>query len=72
VDPAGLHENHTDEGAIIFAVYRKPNIYPHSVGFADAKKKQAGSVDGSVVTRQQRHSGLVCRGSRARRMWLSA
>jgi anti-sigma factor ChrR (cupin superfamily) len=27
------HENHTDEGAIIFAVYRKPNIYHRSAGF---------------------------------------
>lgn len=27
------HENHTDEGAVIFAVYRKPNIYHRSAGY---------------------------------------
>lgn len=37
--PDSFHENHTDEGAIIFAVYRKPNIYQHSVGFAEAAKE---------------------------------
>jgi anti-sigma factor ChrR (cupin superfamily) len=31
--PNSFHENHSDEGAVIFAVYRKPNIYHHSVGF---------------------------------------
>jgi anti-sigma factor ChrR (cupin superfamily) len=31
--PNSCHENHTDDGAVIFAVYRKPNIYQHSVGF---------------------------------------
>lgn len=31
--PNSAHENHTDEGAVVFAVYRKPNIYHHSVGF---------------------------------------
>lgn len=36
--PNSCHENHTDDGAVIFAVYRKPNIYQHSVGFRDDGK----------------------------------
>ena len=36
--PNSFHENHSDEGALIFAVYRKPNIYHHSVGF-DAEQE---------------------------------
>ena len=31
--PNSFHENHSDEGAVIFAVYRKPNIFRHSAGF---------------------------------------
>ena len=31
--PNSFHENHSDEGAVIFAVYRKPNIFQHSAGF---------------------------------------
>jgi quercetin dioxygenase-like cupin family protein len=29
-----LHETHSDEGAIILAVYRKPNVFQHSTGYA--------------------------------------
>ena len=36
--PNSCHENHTDDGAVIFAVYRKPNIYQRSVGFHDDDK----------------------------------
>ena len=27
-----VHENYSDEGAVVFAVYRKPNIFQHSSG----------------------------------------
>ena len=29
-----FHETHSDEGAIILAVYRKPNVFQHSSGYA--------------------------------------
>lgn len=29
-----FHETHSDEGAIILAVYRKPNVFQHSTGYA--------------------------------------
>src|ERR1700716_2450896 len=29
-----FHETHSDEGAVILAVYRKPNIYQHSAGYS--------------------------------------
>lgn len=35
-----MHENHTDEGAVVFAVYRKPNIYHRSSGFRVATAKK--------------------------------
>ena len=28
--PGSLHENHSPNGAVLFAVYRKPNIYYHA------------------------------------------
>jgi anti-sigma factor ChrR (cupin superfamily) len=28
-----FHETHSDEGAVILAVYRKPNIFQHSTGY---------------------------------------
>jgi anti-sigma factor ChrR (cupin superfamily) len=34
------HENATDEGAIVLAIYRKPNIFQHSVGFESEAKKE--------------------------------
>ncbi|NKB58379.1 MAG: anti-Sigm factor, ChrR [Alphaproteobacteria bacterium] len=38
--PGSFHETHSDEGAILLAVYRKPNIFKHTAGFAaDANKK---------------------------------
>src|SRR5206468_360237 len=27
-----FHETHSDEGAVILAVYRKPNVFQHSTG----------------------------------------
>ena len=35
------HENHTDEGAIVLAIYRKPNIFQHSVGFGAQGKARS-------------------------------
>ena len=29
-----FHETHSDEGAIILAIYRKPNLFPYCTGFA--------------------------------------
>jgi anti-sigma factor ChrR (cupin superfamily) len=29
-----LHETHSDEGAVIFAIYRKPNVFQHSSGYS--------------------------------------
>ena len=28
-----FHETHSDEGAVILAVYRKPNVFQHSTGY---------------------------------------
>jgi anti-sigma factor ChrR (cupin superfamily) len=28
------HETHSDEGAVILAIYRKPNVFQHSAGYA--------------------------------------
>src|SRR6202453_205019 len=28
-----FHETHSDEGAVILAIYRKPNIFQHSAGY---------------------------------------
>ena len=29
-----FHETHSDEGAVILAVYRKPNVFQHGTGYA--------------------------------------
>jgi len=29
-----FHETHSDEGAVILAIYRKPNVFQHSAGYA--------------------------------------
>ena len=31
--PGSMHETHTDEGCILLAIYRKPNIFRDSAGF---------------------------------------
>jgi anti-sigma factor ChrR (cupin superfamily) len=31
--PGSFHETHSDEGAVILAVYRKPNIFKNSAGY---------------------------------------
>jgi len=32
--PGSFHETHSDEGAVILAVYRKPNAFQHSAGYS--------------------------------------
>ena len=34
--PGSFHETHSEEGAVILAVYRKPNAFQHSSGYARA------------------------------------
>ncbi len=31
--PGSFHETHSDEGAVILAIYRKPNIFKHTSGY---------------------------------------
>lgn len=31
--PGSLHQTHTDEGCVILAVYRKPNVFFNTAGF---------------------------------------
>ncbi len=33
--PGSFHETHSDEGAVILAIYRKPNIFKNTAGFYD-------------------------------------
>ena len=32
--PGSFHQTHSDEGAVIFAIYRKPNVFQHGAGYA--------------------------------------
>lgn len=32
--PGSFHETHSDEGAVILAIYRKPNIFKNTAGFS--------------------------------------
>ncbi len=34
--PGSLHETHSDEGCIILAIYRKPNVFFNTAGFKTA------------------------------------
>ena len=31
--PGSFHETHSDEGAVLLAIYRKPNVFQNTVGF---------------------------------------
>jgi hypothetical protein len=31
--PGSYHETRSDEGAILLAIYRKPNVFGHTSGF---------------------------------------
>ncbi len=31
--PGSFHETHSDEGAVLLAIYRKPNVFQHTAGF---------------------------------------
>lgn len=33
--PGSFHETHSDEGAVILAIYRKPNVFQNTAGFFD-------------------------------------
>ena len=33
-EPGSFHETHSDEGAILLAIYRKPNIFKNTAGFS--------------------------------------
>jgi quercetin dioxygenase-like cupin family protein len=35
--PGSLHETKTDEGCLLLAIYRKPNIFFHTAGFQKAE-----------------------------------
>lgn len=37
--PGSLHETRTDEGCVLFAVYRKPNVFFGTAGFRKANPK---------------------------------
>lgn len=40
-----FHETHSDEGCVILAVYRKPNVFQHTAGFyRDSSAKGFGDV----------------------------
>ena len=34
--PGSMHETHTDEGCVLLAIYRKPNVFFHTEGFTAA------------------------------------
>lgn len=38
--PGSFHETHSDEGAVLLAVYRKPNIFKNTAGFYDDPKQK--------------------------------
>jgi anti-sigma factor ChrR (cupin superfamily) len=42
--PGSFHETHSDEGAVLLAIYRKPNVFQHTAGFQrkDGEKGFAG------------------------------
>ncbi|MDE0718887.1 MAG: cupin domain-containing protein, partial [Rhodospirillaceae bacterium] len=31
--PGSFHQTHTDEGCVLLAVYRKPNVFQNTAGF---------------------------------------
>jgi anti-sigma factor ChrR (cupin superfamily) len=33
--PGSFHETHSDEGAVLLAIYRKPNVFQNTAGFFD-------------------------------------
>jgi anti-sigma factor ChrR (cupin superfamily) len=36
--PGSTHDNHSEDGAVVFAVYRKPNIFQHSSGLKASRR----------------------------------
>ena len=49
-----FHEIHSDEGAIILAIYRKPNLFPHSSGYSRTRPQAAARL-ASAGTKRRRH-----------------
>ena len=48
--PGSFHETHSDEGAVLLAVYRKPNIFKNTAGFYD-DPAQKGFEEGVAPTK---------------------
>lgn len=45
--PGSFHETHSDEGAVLLAVYRKPNVFQNTAGFY--KNDTAKGFDGDTA-----------------------
>ena len=43
--PGSFHETHSDEGAILLAVYRKPNVFQNTAGFYKDEKAKGYAAD---------------------------
>ncbi len=43
--PGSFHETHSDEGAVLLAIYRKPNIFKNTAGFYDDPAQQGFEAD---------------------------
>jgi len=54
-----FHETHSDEGAIILAVYRKPNVLQHSTGYARSSIASAEAAGDPAATTRQRLRSLL-------------
>lgn len=40
-----FHETHSDEGAVLLAIYRKPNVFQNTAGFFDAAEKKGYAAE---------------------------
>ena len=49
-----FHETHSDEGAVILAIYRKPNVFQHSTGYTRPAKSDC-------IAREQENCGTNIR-----------
>jgi anti-sigma factor ChrR (cupin superfamily) len=43
--PGSFHETHSDEGAVLLAVYRKPNMFQNTAGFYGDEKAKGFAED---------------------------
>lgn len=46
--PGSFHETHSDEGAVLLAIYRKPNVFQNTAGF-QGKDGEKGFADGNTT-----------------------